>query len=56
MEPKVCSATKKRIDNDPGAITILCPACSKYEITRSSFARVNAIKFTCPGCGFIGPN
>lgn len=56
MEHKICSATKRRIDNDHGAAVFMCPACSKHEIVRSSFARVNAIKYACPGCGFTGPN
>ncbi|MBS3126707.1 RNA-binding protein [Candidatus Woesearchaeota archaeon] len=56
MEGKVCSATKKRIDNDPGAVQFQCPQCGNYEIVRSSYARQNAIKYTCPGCNFMGPN
>ena len=56
MENKVCMATKKRVDNDPGAVTFNCPSCGKYEITRSSNARKNALQYTCPQCGFVGPN
>lgn len=56
MEGKICMATKKKIDNDPGAVVFACPQCGKNEIVRSSYARKNAIKYTCPGCGFIGPN
>jgi predicted RNA-binding Zn-ribbon protein involved in translation (DUF1610 family) len=56
MEAKVCISTKKRIDNDPGAAIFNCPKCSNYEIVRSSFARRNAIKYTCPQCEFTGPN
>ncbi len=55
MEAKVCISTKKRIDNDPGAVVFPCPECG-HEITRSSYARANAIKYTCPECGFTGPN
>jgi len=55
MQAKVCISTKKRIDNDEGAVTFLCPKCGDYEIVRSSFARVNGLKYTCP-CGFEGPN
>jgi len=54
-EAKLCSATKKRIDNDPGAVIFKCPQCNDHEIVRSSYARVNAIKYTC-ACGFEGPN
>ena len=55
-EAKKCSATKRRIDNDPGATTFKCPKCGEYEIIRSTFARENAIKYNCPKCGFEGPN
>ncbi|MBU0469903.1 MAG: RNA-binding protein [Nanoarchaeota archaeon] len=56
MEAKLCSSTKKRIDNDSGAVKFLCPNCSKHEIVRSTFARQNAIKYVCPACEFTGPN
>ncbi|MDO8510786.1 MAG: zinc finger domain-containing protein [Nanoarchaeota archaeon] len=55
MEAKVCISTKKRIDNDQGAVSFPCPKCGDYEIVRSSYARVNGLKYTCP-CGFEGPN
>lgn len=54
-EAKVCQATRKRVDNDRGATVFLCPKCGEHEIVRSSFARVNAIRYTC-ACGFTGPN
>ena len=56
MEAKLCQATKKRIENDPGAVVFKCPQCGKGEIVRSTFARVNAIKYLCHDCGFTGPN
>lgn len=56
MEHKVCLATKRRIDNDHGAVVFLCPQCGQYEIVRGTHARVNAIKYTCPNCSFTGPN
>ncbi len=56
MEAKVCSATKKRIDNDPGAVSFPCPGCGKHTIVRGSNARANALKYECPECGFVGPN
>ncbi|MDP3699039.1 MAG: zinc finger domain-containing protein [Nanoarchaeota archaeon] len=56
MQAKVCISTKKRIDNDEGSVTFLCPKCGDYEIVRSSFARVNGLKYTCPKCEFTGPN
>ena len=54
MEAKLCSTTKRRIDNDPGAVIFPCPECGK-EIVRCSEARSNALKYTC-SCGFVGPN
>ncbi len=56
MEAKVCNSTKKRIDNDVGAVIFLCPQCGEQEIVRSSFARANALKYKCHGCQFEGPN
>ncbi|MBS3116212.1 RNA-binding protein [Candidatus Woesearchaeota archaeon] len=56
MEPKMCISTKKRIENDKGAAVFSCPQCGKHEIVRSSYARVNAIKYACPQCNFTGPN
>ena len=56
METKICLATKKRVDNDPGAVIFPCPKCGEHEIVRSSFARKNAIKYSCPCGGFTGPN
>ncbi len=56
MEVKKCISTKRRIDNDPGAVNFKCPNCGNYEITRSTFARENAIKYKCPACEFTGPN
>ncbi|PIN73641.1 RNA-binding protein [Candidatus Woesearchaeota archaeon CG10_big_fil_rev_8_21_14_0_10_45_16] len=56
MEAKLCSATKRRVDNDSGAVSFNCPQCGQHEVVRSSYARKNAIKYSCPGCGFSGPN
>lgn len=55
MEAKLCSATKRRIDNDAGAVVFPCPNCGEREIVRSSYARKNAIPYTC-SCEFTGPN
>ena len=56
METKTCLSCKKKTDNDKGCITIQCPNCSKFEITRCSDCRKSAVKYTCPDCQFIGPN
>jgi Zn-ribbon RNA-binding protein len=56
METKVCISTKKKVDNDNSATSFMCPKCGKFEIVRSTFARKNAMKYTCPNCDFTGPN
>lgn len=56
MESKRCISTKKVIANDNGAACFKCPQCTNYEIVRSTFARANAIPYTCPSCEFTGPN
>ncbi len=55
MEIQLCQAVKQDITNDTGAVRFPCPSCAKNEIIRSSFARKNAIQYTC-ACGFTGPN
>ena len=56
MENKVCISTKKRVDNDAGSVEFKCPSCGNHAIVRSTLARKAALKYTCPGCGFCGPN
>ncbi|MBI2662048.1 RNA-binding protein [Candidatus Woesearchaeota archaeon] len=56
MEGKICISCKKKVANNPGSVTFKCPSCTKYDIVRCTYCRTNAIKYTCPGCGFIGPN
>ena len=53
---KKCLATNVRITNDKGAVTFKCPNCNDYEIVRSKNARQIVAKYTCPKCGFTGPN
>ncbi|MDO8481322.1 MAG: zinc finger domain-containing protein [Nanoarchaeota archaeon] len=55
-EHLVCNSTGERITNDTGRAIFPCPKCGKQQIVRSSRARKLAIPYTCPGCGFIGPN
>ena len=52
----LCSSTKKLVSNDKGAVKFACPQCGKFEIVRSSNARAQGIKYTCPCGEFIGPN
>lgn len=51
-----CSSTKVRTTNLTGTTTFKCPKCGEAEITRSKKARELVIKYTCPKCGFEGPN
>ena len=51
-----CSSTGKDITNDSGSVSFQCPSCGKATIIRSLEARKLATKYTCPNCGFTGPN
>ena len=53
---KKCSATNARITNDGGSVTFKCPKCKDFEIIRGRHARQIVGKYTCPKCGFTGPN
>ncbi|NJL44118.1 MAG: DUF1610 domain-containing protein [Nitrosarchaeum sp.] len=44
------------VANTPGAVNFLCPNCGKYEIIRSRKERETVVTYTCPECGFRGPN
>lgn len=56
METKKCLATNVSITNDRGSVIFMCPKCKEYEIVRSRAARQTVAKYTCPKCGFVGPN
>jgi Zn-ribbon RNA-binding protein len=51
-----CISCKKDITNDNGSVKFMCPGCGKYEIIRCTKCRQIVAKYTCPECGFIGPN
>lgn len=51
-----CISCKKDIVNDNGSIKIKCPSCGEHEIIRCKNCRQIVAKYTCPGCGFTGPN
>ena len=53
---KRCISTNERITNNVGSVSFKCPGCNKYEIIRSKKAREIVAKYTCPECGFTGPN
>lgn len=57
MESKAtCSSTNKRLTNEKGSVSFLCPQCGDYMIHRSKSARMIVATYTCPKCGFEGPN
>ncbi|MCB9362310.1 RNA-binding protein [Candidatus Woesearchaeota archaeon] len=53
---KVSSTSKQDIANDVGSVSFMCPRCGKAEIVRSSKDRAIVVSYTCPECGFTGPN
>ena len=55
-EHLVCNSTGERITNDTGRAIFPCPKCGKHQMVRGSKARKLAIPYTCPACGFVGPN
>jgi Zn-ribbon RNA-binding protein len=52
----MCGSCKKKVVNEKGSVTFLCPKCSNFEVVRCDNCRRNAIKYTCPQCEFVGPN
>ncbi len=52
----VCSSCKRKITSGSGTATFMCPNCGKAEIIRCGDCRRIAAKYTCPECGFTGPN
>ena len=55
MEGK-CISCKKEIMNDSRSVKFKCPKCGKQLITRCGHCRQIASRYTCPECGFTGPN
>ncbi|MGM5480598.1 MAG: zinc finger domain-containing protein [Nanobdellota archaeon] len=50
------TTTRAPLTNDEGSTSFLCPNCGKATINRSRKSREIVIKYTCPECGFTGPN
>lgn len=49
--------TKKQgLTNDVGGVKFKCPNCLKETISRTGNERQIVTKYTCPSCGFEGPN
>lgn len=55
-EEPICTSCKKRITNLEGTTRFSCPQCTKHEVIRCGHCRTTVAKYTCPGCGFVGPN
>ncbi len=53
---KYDTTTGTALTNDVGATSFPCPNCGKHIIERSRHSREIVIKYTCPECGFQGPN
>jgi len=51
-----CSSCGVEITNQKGSTKFKCPNCGKAEIVRCFHCREIAAKYTCPECGFTGPN
>ena len=51
-----CISTGKSITNDRGSVIFDCPGCGKQKIIRSYGSRQISAQYTCPECGFVGPN
>ncbi|MBN2458606.1 DUF1610 domain-containing protein [Candidatus Woesearchaeota archaeon] len=56
QEIYTCVSCKKQISNDNGSVIFKCPKCGKGLIVRCKDCRQIAAKYTCPECGFVGPN
>lgn len=50
------TATNISLANDVGATSFPCPKCGKAIINRTRKSREIVVKYTCPECGFVGPN
>ncbi|MBW3015110.1 DUF1610 domain-containing protein [Candidatus Woesearchaeota archaeon] len=51
-----CTSCKKKITNESGSVTFKCPKCGKSNIVRCKHCRQIVAPYTCPECGFRGPN
>ncbi len=56
MDQIVCLSCKRRITNLKGITRFKCPGCGKAEIIRCGHCKEIVTKYTCPQCGFVGPN
>lgn len=52
---KFGTGTSAPMTNNVGGVSFPCPQCGR-EINRTRKEREIVIKYTCPECGFEGPN
>ena len=50
------SSSGVEVTNEKGSTIFKCPNCGDYDIIRSLHERKIATRYTCPKCGFSGPN
>ncbi len=50
------TATGASVVNDTGSVSFPCPKCGEAIIVRTKSERQNVVRYTCPKCGFTGPN
>ncbi|MGE0792809.1 MAG: zinc finger domain-containing protein [Candidatus Woesearchaeota archaeon] len=55
-QTKKCTSCNVPLTNDQGSTSFKCPGCGKEEIVRCRKCREIVVKYTCPQCGFVGPN
>ncbi|MBS3164476.1 RNA-binding protein [Candidatus Woesearchaeota archaeon] len=51
-----CISCHKRVTNTTATTVFKCPQCQNYDIMRCGPCRENAVSYSCPACGFMGPN
>lgn len=51
-----CISCKKQIVNQQASTVFDCPSCGNAPIIRCGHCRTIVAKYTCPQCGFTGPN
>ncbi|MBS3147704.1 RNA-binding protein [Candidatus Woesearchaeota archaeon] len=51
-----CITCKQPSIGQTGFTIFKCPKCLKTDLSRCSHCRKIAAKFSCPQCGFEGPN
>ncbi|MFH1590861.1 MAG: zinc finger domain-containing protein [archaeon] len=56
MDNDITAADKTKLTNVGGSVIFKCPKCGKSVIARSRHEREIAVRYTCPSCGFSGPN